>query len=245
MNLINHNLAFLTVVFGDLHLKCKLSNGFLTMQTNSFNTFMLTASYSKKVSLIQMTTSGGSTLNPSAAKVTFIQCTKKQKIMKIILTLSYWYSLESSYWVQSNEYTFATVSVISQLFIIILCWINKKLAAKEWVCCLSCCCVWVVYIVSARTSAALLHRLCLHWSGGDLYWSGGDLYWSGGDLHWAALPVFLNEAGSTAAGNCYYHLREVIKGRWRGYILQCGELITAYDPLIRLAGVLDSDALQW
>ena len=32
--------------------------------------------------------------NPYAAEVTFIQCTKKHKNMKIILTLSCWYSLE-------------------------------------------------------------------------------------------------------------------------------------------------------
>ena len=36
-------------------------------------------------------------LNPYAADVTFVQCTKKQKIMKIISNLSCWYSLESSH----------------------------------------------------------------------------------------------------------------------------------------------------
>ena len=34
-------------------------------------------------------------LNPSAAEVTFVQSQKKQKNMKITITLSCWYSLES------------------------------------------------------------------------------------------------------------------------------------------------------
>ena len=38
----------------------------------------------------------------------------------IVLTLSCWFSLESSHWVLSDEYPFAMVSVISQLFVILL-----------------------------------------------------------------------------------------------------------------------------
>ena len=34
-------------------------------------------------------------LNPSNAEATFVQCMKKQKFMKIILTMPCWYSLES------------------------------------------------------------------------------------------------------------------------------------------------------
>ena len=37
-----------------------------------------------------------------------------------IQTLPYWYSLESSRWVLSDEYLFARVSVIFQVFCIIL-----------------------------------------------------------------------------------------------------------------------------
>ena len=69
-------------------------------------------------------------LSPFAAVVTFVQCSKKQNLMKIILTLSYWYSLESSCWVLSDEYPFAMVLVIFQFFVIISCWPNKKPAAK-------------------------------------------------------------------------------------------------------------------
>ena len=65
-------------------------------------------------------------VNTSAAKVTFIQCTKKQRNMKIILTLSCWYSLESSCWALSDEYPFAMVSVISQLLVVISCWPSSK-----------------------------------------------------------------------------------------------------------------------
>ena len=59
-------------------------------------------------------------LNPSTAVATFVQCIKKQKIIKTILTLSMWYSLDSSHWVLSDEYPFAMVSVIFQLCCIIL-----------------------------------------------------------------------------------------------------------------------------
>ena len=42
---------------------------------------------------------------------------KKQNIMKIILTLSCWYSLGSSHWALLDEYPCARVSVIFQLFL--------------------------------------------------------------------------------------------------------------------------------
>ena len=45
--------------------------------------------------------------NSSAAEVNFILCIKKQKkYIKIILTLSCWYLLESSRWVLPDEYPF-------------------------------------------------------------------------------------------------------------------------------------------
>ena len=56
-------------------------------------------------------------INPFAAEVIFIQCTKKQIIMKIIGTRSHGYSYESSRWVLSDEYPFARVSVIFQVFL--------------------------------------------------------------------------------------------------------------------------------
>ena len=64
------------------------------------------------------------TVNPSNAEATFIQSTRTQIFLKIIKTLSCWYSLESSWWVLSDEYPFARVSVISQVFCIILYWPN-------------------------------------------------------------------------------------------------------------------------
>ena len=56
-------------------------------------------------------------VNPFAAEVTFVQCTKKQIILKIIRTKSYGYSYESSHWVLSDEYPFARVSVIFPVFL--------------------------------------------------------------------------------------------------------------------------------
>ena len=44
---------------------------------------------------------------------------KSKKKMKIILTLSSWYSLESSCWALSDEYPFAMVSIICKLFVIV------------------------------------------------------------------------------------------------------------------------------
>ena len=55
--------------------------------------------------------------NPFAAEVIFVQCTKKQIIMKIIGTKSCGYSYESSHWVLSDEYPFARVSFIFLLFL--------------------------------------------------------------------------------------------------------------------------------
>ena len=55
-------------------------------------------------------------LNPFTAESTFIEGTRTQKILKIISILSCWYSLESPHWVLSDEYPFARVSVIFQLF---------------------------------------------------------------------------------------------------------------------------------
>ena len=60
----------------------------------------------------------------SDAEVTFLQCTKKEKIVKIILTLSCWYSLESSCRALSYEYPFARVSNIFHDFPIIWYWPN-------------------------------------------------------------------------------------------------------------------------
>ena len=56
-------------------------------------------------------------VKPSNAGATFIQSTRTQRFLK---TLSCWYSLESSHWVLSDEYPHARVSVIFQLFCIIL-----------------------------------------------------------------------------------------------------------------------------
>ena len=52
------------------------------------------------------------TLNPSNAEATFVQSTRKQTFLWNIETLSCWYSLESSYWVLSDEYPCASDSVI-------------------------------------------------------------------------------------------------------------------------------------
>ena len=42
--------------------------------------------------------------------------TRKQRSLKTIYTLSYWYSLDSSHWVLSHEYPFTRVSVIFRYF---------------------------------------------------------------------------------------------------------------------------------
>ena len=55
---------------------------------------------------------------------TFAQSTRTPKSLKTIQTLSCWYSLDSSHWVLSDEYSFARVSVIFQDFSIILYWQN-------------------------------------------------------------------------------------------------------------------------
>ena len=61
--------------------------------------------------------STGAGINPSNAEATFVQSTRKQRFLKIILTLSCWYSLDSSLRVLSDEYPFARVSVIFQFFL--------------------------------------------------------------------------------------------------------------------------------
>ena len=68
-------------------------------------------------------------LNPSNAKATFVQRTRTQRYMKNILTLSCWYSLDSSSLVLSDEYPCARISVIFQVFSIILYWLNSPTAA--------------------------------------------------------------------------------------------------------------------
>ena len=55
-------------------------------------------------------------VNPSAAKVTFVESQKTEKIMKIIITLSCCYSLESPHWELSDEYPFAMVFSQFQAF---------------------------------------------------------------------------------------------------------------------------------
>ena len=48
-------------------------------------------------------------VNPSNAETTYVQNTRKLRFLKTILTLSCWYSLESSRRVLSDEYLFARV----------------------------------------------------------------------------------------------------------------------------------------
>ena len=63
-------------------------------------------------------------LNHSNVESTFIQSTRTQIFSKTIGALSCWYSFESSRRVLSYEYPFAGVSVIFQVFCIILYWPN-------------------------------------------------------------------------------------------------------------------------
>ena len=61
--------------------------------------------------------------NAEATTCTFIHSTREQRILKIIQTLSCWYSLNSSRSVLSDEYSCARVSVIFfYVFYIILYW---------------------------------------------------------------------------------------------------------------------------
>ena len=55
-------------------------------------------------------------INPANAEATFVKSTRMQKSLKIIETLSCWYSLDSSWWVLSDEYPSARVSVIFRFF---------------------------------------------------------------------------------------------------------------------------------
>ena len=62
--------------------------------------------------------------NLSNAEATFIQSTRMQIFLNTIQALSCKYSLESSCRVLLDEYLFARVSVIFQVFCIILYWPN-------------------------------------------------------------------------------------------------------------------------
>ena len=55
-------------------------------------------------------------LNPFNAEASFVQSTRTQRSLKTLLTLSSWYSLNSSRQVISDEYPFARCSVIFQVF---------------------------------------------------------------------------------------------------------------------------------
>ena len=55
----------------------------------------------------------------SNAKTTLVQSTQMQRFLKTILTLSCWYSLESSHWVLSDEYPISKVSVIFFSFFVL------------------------------------------------------------------------------------------------------------------------------
>ena len=55
-------------------------------------------------------------VSPSNDEDTFTKSTRTQSFSKIIQTLSCWYSLDSSRWVLSDEYPYARVSVIFQVF---------------------------------------------------------------------------------------------------------------------------------
>ena len=66
---------------------------------------------------------------PFHAEATFVHGRKMQKSLKTIYTLSFWYSLESSD-LLLNEYPYAMVQVISQLFCINLHWPDKPPAVK-------------------------------------------------------------------------------------------------------------------
>ena len=54
--------------------------------------------------------------SPSNAEATFVQSTRMQSFLKTILTLSCWYSLDSSQWVLSDEYPCVRVSIIFSFF---------------------------------------------------------------------------------------------------------------------------------
>ena len=75
----------------------------------------------------------GWSLNPSNAEATFIQSTMMQRFLKTILTLSCWFSLESSRWVLSDEYPYAEVSLIFQFFCIILHILKLATSSMCWI----------------------------------------------------------------------------------------------------------------
>ena len=61
--------------------------------------------------------------NPSNAEATFVQNTRRQRLLKTILSLC-WYSFDSSYCELSDEYPYAMISVICRVLRIILSWPN-------------------------------------------------------------------------------------------------------------------------
>ena len=60
----------------------------------------------------QKTLSNAAQINPSNAEATYVQSTRMQCFLNTILTLSCWYSLDSSRWVLSDEYPFARFFVL-------------------------------------------------------------------------------------------------------------------------------------
>ena len=70
---------------------------------------------------IKVPTSQSHHINPSNAEATFVQSTRTQNIMKIILNLSYRYSFERPCCILSYEYPCARVSVILFRFLASLC----------------------------------------------------------------------------------------------------------------------------
>ena len=63
-------------------------------------------------------------VNPSNDEATFVQSTRTQCVLKTISTQSCWSPLDSSRVVLSDEYPYARISVIFQVFCIILYWPN-------------------------------------------------------------------------------------------------------------------------
>ena len=62
-----------------------------------------------------------SSLNPSNAMAIIVRSTRTQRFLKTISTLSSWYSLDSSNWILSEEYTYARVSVTFSGYIVSFC----------------------------------------------------------------------------------------------------------------------------
>ena len=66
-----------------------------------------------------------SNINPYNAEL--LNYLQSRRFLKTVQTLSSWYSLESSCWVLSYEYPCARVSIIFQVFCIILCYNSTTL----------------------------------------------------------------------------------------------------------------------